>query len=467
MKQATDPTISDVVVVVPGIMGSELRDTATGDVLWGHPDPGWYLRAWLRPQMVEPLKVSDDERAGRVGRVTATRLLTFPAFAPVLRGIEYYGPLMRRLATIVRDDRCLFPFAYDWRLSALYNAQRLADESTDRLHQWRSNPDGDANAKLVFVCHSMGGLLARIFTDLLGGAEETRLTVTLGTPFGGAVRAVEMLHSGQILPRSTSGRPLKATLLRERHRKILQSVARSMPGLHDLLPSGRCVVDDKGGTQVLTSNLVGSLGGDVELAQASIAGRLLNGSLTWTPEALRPVVGTAQPTPQSLTVDDGVLTLHRWSIESDGSKVDRQGDGTVARDDASPAGGATYLAQSHGGLASAQGALQHLADTLTERVAGQALGQAEIGFEAPDVVAAGEPFDVEVHGAARTSDASGLLTPLQTLGSGRGRGSRLGAKRRDGRIVLWFPGQRPGLHRLDIGGVTQIVLVADPEDLGQ
>ena len=40
------PNVSqDAVVVVPGIMGSALRDTTTGRPLWGLR-PDWYARTW-------------------------------------------------------------------------------------------------------------------------------------------------------------------------------------------------------------------------------------------------------------------------------------------------------------------------------------------------------------------------------------------------------------------------------------
>jgi len=39
------PCSRDAIVVVPGIMGSELAD-CNGTVLWGLADPRWYVSAW-------------------------------------------------------------------------------------------------------------------------------------------------------------------------------------------------------------------------------------------------------------------------------------------------------------------------------------------------------------------------------------------------------------------------------------
>jgi hypothetical protein len=66
-------------------MGSELADR-DGSVLWGLADPGWYVSAWTSGRGLEALRLTKDEREGRYGRVRATRLLRFPAFAPVLAG---------------------------------------------------------------------------------------------------------------------------------------------------------------------------------------------------------------------------------------------------------------------------------------------------------------------------------------------------------------------------------------------
>ncbi|MEK8172304.1 hypothetical protein NKH77_32605 [Streptomyces sp. M19] len=40
----------DAVVVVPGIMGSELVDAATGKPLWGLGGTSWLLKAWTHPR---------------------------------------------------------------------------------------------------------------------------------------------------------------------------------------------------------------------------------------------------------------------------------------------------------------------------------------------------------------------------------------------------------------------------------
>src|SRR5271163_1437216 len=50
----TVPVCRDAVIVIPGIMGSELVDAETGDVLWGL-SPRSYLRFWTSGDGLERL----------------------------------------------------------------------------------------------------------------------------------------------------------------------------------------------------------------------------------------------------------------------------------------------------------------------------------------------------------------------------------------------------------------------------
>jgi pimeloyl-ACP methyl ester carboxylesterase len=112
---------------------------------------------------------------------------------------------------------------YDWRLSNRYNAQRLASTIERELGAWRDGHPERADAKIVFVCHSMGGLIARWYIERCGGAEVTRKMITIGTPYRGAARSVIDLVQGV---RRGVG-PLRLDLT---------DFARSMPSSYQLLP---------------------------------------------------------------------------------------------------------------------------------------------------------------------------------------------------------------------------------------
>jgi triacylglycerol esterase/lipase EstA (alpha/beta hydrolase family) len=74
----------------------------------------------------------------------------------------------------------------------------------------------------------MGGLVARWYIEHCGGAGHTRKLITLGTPYRGAAKALLPLINGV---RKDLG-PLAIDL---------SLFARSMPALHQLLPTYACI----------------------------------------------------------------------------------------------------------------------------------------------------------------------------------------------------------------------------------
>ena len=152
----TGPGHRDAVLVLPGIMGSELVETATGRVLWGGSDLRRYGSAWASGGSLSALHVTDEERAGVTGRIHATRLLRFPAFAPVLRGFEPYTKLLAGIRRLSVHPDAVREFAYDWRLSTEHAAARLAETADDHLRAWRAHPHGSRDARLTLVAHSDG-----------------------------------------------------------------------------------------------------------------------------------------------------------------------------------------------------------------------------------------------------------------------------------------------------------------------
>src|SRR5262245_12918745 len=180
-------TTPDAVVVVPGIMGSELYDTRAERTIWGLR-PG-LLVSGLLPGAggLARLAVNDDEH-----RVKPVGLLKFPTYLPGLGGLEPYSKLVRKLKEMVRHPDAVAEFAYDWRRPVAYNAHMLADKVDQHLLFWRRRSDRP-DARVVLVAHSMGGLLCQAMTGISGAATDVRATITLGTPFDGAAKAALML----------------------------------------------------------------------------------------------------------------------------------------------------------------------------------------------------------------------------------------------------------------------------------
>ena len=70
-------------------------------------------------------------------------------------------------------------FPYDWRLSNRYNAKQLKEMVQPALYRWQAQGGQFADAKIVFVCHSMGGLIAQWYIEREGGAAVTRKLITI------------------------------------------------------------------------------------------------------------------------------------------------------------------------------------------------------------------------------------------------------------------------------------------------
>ena len=452
----------DAVIVIPGIMGSELVETTTGRTLWGLADTGWYAQAWMSGKSLGALAVTDAERAGDTGRITARRLLRFPAFAPLLHGFEPYTALTTRIRQVAPDRAAVLEFAYDWRLSVGHNATVLAAAAEQHLDQWRAHPAGYPDARLVLVAHSMGGLVARYLTQVLGWQAAVRTVVTLGTPFYGAAKAAQLLSSGR-------GAPLPLP------RRRLRALARTLPGLYDLLPSYRCV-DEGSSARRLTVSDVTALGADGELTAEAFdrRERLLGDSSAPSSALQRPLVGVEQDTMQSLVLSDGVAEGRSYTCqpapEGGLRRVDRRGDGTVYREAASLAGmEPMHLPQTHGALAARAEGIAHACAVVTEREAGPWLaGVTEIGLRVPDVVPVAEPFEIRVSGC---DDPAAVTIRVNEAGTNRAVAQPLSA-RRDGGLAAPVRLVRPGLYRVEakaggLSAVTELLLAVAPQEAEQ
>ncbi|MFZ0157776.1 MAG: hypothetical protein WAL50_01995 [Kineosporiaceae bacterium] len=442
-------------------MGSALIEGATGKTLWGFDNAGWYASAWTTGGSLDALRVTDDERQGDVGRVRPAGLLRFSSYAPLLRGFEPYTDLAGSLRAALPDPTALLEFAYDWRLSVEHNAKQHAVAADQHLAAWRHHPKGSSDARLVLVGHSMGGLVARYFTHVLGGASDVAVTVTLGTPYYGAVKAAVILNQGR-------GTPVPLP------KRRLRRLAATMPGLHDLLPFYRCV--DEGQTaRLLAADDVATLGGDPGLAAESIArhAQLLDGEAG----VLRLLVGTDQPTMQSLSLDAGKVTALQHAVRTDADGIvlareDLRGDETVFRRAAAAFGlSPATLPQSHGSIAKTPEAISHVLDVLRNDTLGPPLGATELGVDVPDMVSAAEPLVVRVDGP----DARSATCLVHDASTGRLVATpRLRRSRQDGEAedlrVARVDLTEPGTYKIEVkaGGssaVVQHTMVVAPGDL--
>ena len=403
----------DLVILLPGITGSVLANKA-GKEVWA-PSGGAIWRAITSfGNSIEDLELaSDDADDG----VTAPRLVPDVTLVPGLIKIDGYSRIERYLIDqlgLVAGSN-YFPFPYDWRRDNRVIAKRLESSAMDWLKAWRAS-SGNANAKLVLIGHSMGGLIARYFIECLGGWQQTKTLMTLGTPHRGSLNAVGFLENGMKKGIGPFGLDLSPLL-------------RSLTSVYQLLPIYPCVDSGSGAMQRVAQAAQAGLLGHVDVARATAARAFhqeiqdaqarnaKDAAYIASGPVLVPIVGIEQPTLQSVRVVDGVLSLLN-SFEG----KDQGGDGTVPRASGTPiemsdAKREVYAAESHGALQNADGTLANLKGVLTRDVIDfrkfqRAEDAATLTLEVDDVVLPGDALQLRVRPSEGNPKISVTLTPL-------------------------------------------------------
>ena len=229
-------TVTDVVVFLPGIMGSTLQRgnhqlwaPSGGAVIEAVHTAGASLKGLQLPEGVGDDHPGDGVEPGVVMR----DVHVLPGIWTAHVG---YGLMLSwlqgrfGLVPVTRDGPPgnLLAVPYDWRLSNRFNGRRLATFVEPTLERWRGQGGQFADAKVVFICHSMGGLVARWYIQREGGAKITGKLITLGTPHRGSLNSLEQLVNGV----HKGPWPFRIDLT---------DFARSLPSTHQLLPQYACL----------------------------------------------------------------------------------------------------------------------------------------------------------------------------------------------------------------------------------
>ena len=264
------------------------------------------------------------------------------------------------------------------------------------LERWRALAEANREARLILICHSMGGLVARWYVEREGGAAHTRKLITIGTPHRGAVAALQQLVNGV----EKSVGPLRLNLTR---------FARSLPSAHQLLPQYACL---QTGAGLAPISAVALPGVNPALVADAVA---FHAALDTAPASaydLHPIVGTRQPTPTTARlVGERIETSEAIEGAREG------GDGTVPRLSAAPKAlnpddpRLRYAPDQHLGLHSHQAVLDELEGVLTARpVIHRGLAGPQIGVRTEPLLLLGDPLVVWADEAA--SEPLGLMAEL-------------------------------------------------------
>jgi pimeloyl-ACP methyl ester carboxylesterase len=452
--------VADVVVLLPGILGSVLeRD---GEEVWALSRGAAFRGLISLGGSVKDLQLSDDDPdVDDLGDgVRATRLMPDVHLIPGFWKIDGYGKIKDWLFDRFAFEEGVnwFDFPYDWRRDNRVAARRLAEQAPRWLAAYRQR-SGKEDAKLLLVGHSMGGLVARHFLEVLGGWEETKALLTFGTPYRGSLNALDFLANGF---RKGFG-PFKVDL---------SDLLRSLTSVYQLLPTYACVDEGAGPVEIAAAE---RLPASVDRTKVAAAARF-HADIAAAVERnggfgrylITPVAGIFQPTKQSAVVDDD----GRVELRDDLAGDDDAGDGTVPRISATPlelsdAQREVYATESHSALQNVSSLLVQLAGLMTWEPLTPHKGSPFDGFrlDVDDLVAPDAPLDVVVSTAAPILDVAVVVEDVDT----GERTEVAGAVGSDGTATVTVPPQRPGIYRViaedrdqtGVKSVQDLVVVAD------
>ena len=329
-------TMDDLIVILPGISGSVL--TRNGNDVWNLSAGTIWSTALSPGRSIRSLVLKNDDLSADLAPdgVKATALIQDAHLVPGLWKIDGYSRLPKELDEVFDLYPCspdddqpgnMLEFPYDWRRDIRASAGLLGRVVGRKLELWRKN-GGSKNSRVIFVAHSMGGLVAQYYLEALEGWPSCRALITFGTPYRGAVQALEYLVNGY-----------KLLML------DLTDTMRSFPSTYQLLPRYPVIATAAGtepirvadGANILCLDSAGvaahvALHEELDAAWSRHKDNSHyreDGYLTF------PVVGTRQPTLLSADWDGQKLKVGR-SLPSDQRGQPAYGDGTVPQVSAIP-----------------------------------------------------------------------------------------------------------------------------------
>jgi len=267
------------VIIIPGILGSKLTDSITGQVIWGRAgygvtNPSRAEDARLLALPIKPTNrplrlLTDNDVADSILGDVDLNLFGFTIEVGAYRGIlstlgvggyrdDTGGRATLDSISYGKDHYTCFEFHYDWRRENSESAARLNDfikekaEYVRRVRKERFGVEGEP-VKFDIVAHSMGGLVARYFLRYgnqqlpddgslpilnWAGAKDVETLILVGTPSTGSAEGLQSLVDGikysPVLP------------------KYPPAILGTMPSIYQLLPRPRhaIVVNENSGAPI-------------------------------------------------------------------------------------------------------------------------------------------------------------------------------------------------------------------------
>jgi pimeloyl-ACP methyl ester carboxylesterase len=213
-------------VLVPGYMGSKLRDPHTGKLVWvdfqSIPLNPFQWQGWLDNLFEKMAYPNPLEPAGIMDEVL---------FLPPWAKQEHYGRLLAALRKmgyrdypdLTENERNLYTFSYDWRQDNRLSARQLSEA----VQRWSGM---HPSAQAWLIAHSNGGIVSRWYIEKEGGDQKVGRLFLMGSPWDGAPKAMQILYTGLD---SLFRRGFNLFNIQQRTRAVL----RTFPSAYQLLPA--------------------------------------------------------------------------------------------------------------------------------------------------------------------------------------------------------------------------------------
>jgi pimeloyl-ACP methyl ester carboxylesterase len=295
--------MKDMVVLLPGIMGSVLQKD--GKDIWNiSTEAIWRgtCEVVSRRSLFEELTLQEDdpEKYYLDDGIRATGLIQDARLLPGFFKVDGYSYIRTQIikdfnitpGKVDEDKRAnFFEFPYDWRRDNRVAARLLKKLIDQKLSRWQEIHPG---AKVILIAHSMGGIVARYYLEHLGGAEHCKALITLGTPYRGSVKILNYLANG----------------FRKRPLPELTEVVRSFTSAYQLLPMYPMVNVDGNWQRVAEADGIPGV-----VKERAEQGREFLLSLKGTGAyQTKPIVGVGQSTFQSATFANGKLEVSKDAL---------------------------------------------------------------------------------------------------------------------------------------------------------
>lgn len=326
--------LKDLIVFIPGVGGSILQKDGkdiwapTGQVVGHYFSPFTDYNKDIKLVEDDPTKDYLDDGIRATGIVRGAQII------PGLWKIGIYEKMtemIKKTFGVVEghldSDKPAnyIEFPYDWRRDNRASARRLKKVVEGKLDKWRKET-GFNDAKVIIIAHSMGGLVARHYLEVLEGWLDCKVLITFGTPYRGSANALKALAKGTKFARFIN----------------LTEALRSFTSTYQLLPIYKIIevdgeykrIEDIPDIPNLPSSLA-KQGREFHLEIESAVNKHLENNYENSRYTILPFVGISQSTNQSAKLSAKGLEIYKYAPSSMSENL-QGGDGIVPKVSAIP-----------------------------------------------------------------------------------------------------------------------------------